>query len=147
MPSDRVSTTRRERGPSRRRLLAALGASTSVSIAGCGGFLPGSGSTDTVEPSEVIVENGTTSTEEIAVRVTDSDDETLFSRVFTLGPEKMVGRGAIKTIPSRVHAFTPNGVSKTWRYDPDLPADFDCEIKDVGLTLNSNNTIETWYDC
>ena len=147
MSSDRLSTIQREMGPSRRRLLASLGAAASVSIAGCGGFLPGSSSTDTVEPSEVIVENGTTSTVEIAVRVTDSEDETLFSRVFTLGPEQMMGRGAIETTPSRVHAFTPDGVSKTWRYDPGLPVDFDCDIKDIGVTLRSDNTVEPWYDC
>lgn len=147
MPSDRLSATLRENRPSRRRFLATLGAVASASTAGCSKVLPGSGSSSTHEPSEVIVENRTSSKAEIAVRVVGSEEETLFSRVFTLGPEEMMGRGTIETSPSRVHAFTADGVSHTWRYAPDLPADFDCELKDLGLTLHRDNTIEPWYSC
>lgn len=118
----------------------------SVSTAGCSAVLTGSGSSSD-EPSEVRVVNSTASKAEIAVRVIDSEDETLFSRVFTLGPEEAMGHGAIETTPSRVRAFTPDGVSHTWRYAPDLPADFDCEIKDIGLTLHQDHTIEPWYSC
>ncbi|QSG16150.1 hypothetical protein HSEST_2640 [Halapricum desulfuricans] len=76
-----------------------------------------------------------------------SDGETLFSRIFALGAGKMTSHGAIETTPARVHAFTATGVSHAWRYDPELPVEFDCEPKDIGLTLYRDNTIEPWYDC
>lgn len=119
----------------------------SAATAGCSGVLPGDGAGSGDDPAEVIVENGTDSGAEIAVRITDSDGETLFSRVFSVGSEAIESGGSIETTPSRVHAFTADGVSRTWRYDPDLPVGFDCEPKDVGLTLRRENTIEPWYDC
>lgn len=146
MPSDRLSDTLRENHPSRRRILASLGAVASGSIAGCSNILPGSDTRSTDDAGEVMVENRTASKAEIAVRVI-GEGETLFSQVVALGPEKMMSRGAIETTPSRVHVFTADGVSQTWRYDPDLPVGFDCEPKDIGLTLRQNNTIEPWYDC
>ncbi len=94
-----------------------------------------------------MVENRTTSEAEIAVRVIGSEDETLFSHVFVLGAEKMTSRGAIEATPTRVYVFTEAGVSHMWRYDPNLPVEFDCEPKDIGLTLHPDNTIEPWYDC
>lgn len=147
MSSNCSSAAHRDKRPSRRRFLATLGAVASVSTAGCSDVLSDSWSSNTDEPGEVSVENRTSSKAEIAVRVIDSDDETLFSRIFTLRSEKMTSHGTIETTPSRVHAFTANGASRTWRYAPDLPADFDCEPKDIGLTLHQDNTIEPWYDC
>lgn len=147
MPSDHLSATPRVNQPSRRQLLATFGALASVSTAGCSDVLWGSGPSSTNESSEVTVENRTTSKAEIAVRVIDGEGETLFGRVFSLGPEKMASRGAIETTPSRVHAFTADGVSQTWRYDPDLSPDFECEPKEIGLTLHQDKTIEPWYDC
>ena len=146
MPSTRSSATPRGKRPSRRRFLATLGAVASVATAGCSDVLSGRGAETDAEPVEVAVHNGTSSTAEIAVRVVDAD-ETLFSRVFTLGPEKMESRGSIETTPSRVHAFTADGVSATWQYAPDLPNDFECEREDVGLTLHQDATIEPWYKC
>lgn len=93
------------------------------------------------------VENRTASKAEVAVRVVDSEDATLFSRVFALEPETLISRGAIEASPSKVHAFTPTGASRTWRYAPDLPADFECEREDIGLTLHQDGTIEPWYKC
>jgi hypothetical protein len=147
MPSDHLSSIPREDGLSRRGVLATLGAVASVSIAGCSDVLPGNDTGSGDESGEVMVENRTTSTAEIAVRVIGTEDESLFSRVFALGPEQMTSHGAIETPPSRVHAFTADGVSRTWQYDPDLPVDFDCEPKDIGLTLHRDNTLEPWYDC
>lgn len=118
-----------------------------VSTAGCSGVLPGNDPSSAADPIEVTVENRTTSKAEIAVRVVDSEDATLFSRVFALEPETLVSRGAIEAPPSKVHAFTPSGASRTWRYAPDLPADFECEREDVGLTLHQDGTIEPWYKC
>ena len=146
MPSDRSPPARGGR-PSRRRLLATLGAVTSASIAGCGGVFSNGGSDGSDGSGEVIVENGTSSGTEIAVRVVDGEGETLFGHVFALGPEEMVSRGGIEATPSRVRAFTAGGVSETWRYDPDLPAGFECEPKDIGLTLGRDDAIEPWYDC
>ena len=147
MPSARSSATPGENRSSRRRFLATLGAVTAVPTAGCSEVIPGSGSGSADEPIEVSVENRTSSRAEIAVRVTDGEEETIFSRVFALGPETMASRGAIEPTPSRVHAFTADGVSRTWRYAPDLPADFECEREDIGLTLHRGDTIEPWYTC
>lgn len=147
MPSERLSATLQDNRPSRRQFLTTFGLVTSAATAGCGDTLPTIGSGNADESSEVIVENRTGFTAEIAVRVVNREAETLFSRVFTVGPEKTTSHGVLETSPSRVHAFTPEGVSHTWAYDPDLPADFDCQPKDVGLTLLRDNTIEPWYDC
>lgn len=146
MPSDRSSAAPREPRPSRRQFLATLGVVASASTAGCSGVLPDSGSSG-AEPIEVNVENRTSSQAEIAVRVVDREGETLFSRVFALGPEKMASLGSIEAAPSRVHAFTADGVSHTWEYAPDLPDDFECERADIGLTLHQDDTIEPWYTC
>lgn len=148
MPSNHFSDALRESQPSRRRILATLGAVASASTAGCSDIVPGSGSGSADEPGEVIVENRTASKAEIAVRVVNGEDEALFSRVFSLEPEKTVSsRDVIETMPSEVHAFTADGVSRTWRYAPDLGAGFDCKLKDIGLTLHADNRIEPWYDC
>jgi hypothetical protein len=144
MPAKCPSATSGSEHRSRRAVLAALGAGTTLSVAGCSGLL--SDESDT-EHAEVVVENGTDSPAEVAVRISGGADETLFSRVFTLGPEELVGSGALETTPARVHAFTPGGLSRRWEYDPDLPADFDCDIKDVGLTLGTEDRIEPWYKC
>ncbi|MFC6615523.1 hypothetical protein ACFQAS_11270 [Halopenitus salinus] len=147
MPSDRASAPLRESRSSRRRVLAALGAVASASTAGCSGVLPGRDSGRTDDPIEVTVLNDTSSTAQIAVRVTDAEAEMIFSRVFSLGPEKMAGCGAIEATPASVHAFTADGVSRTWRYAPDLPADFECDRADIGLTLRRDGAIEPWYSC
>jgi len=118
-----------------------------VATAGCSSVFPGSDTGNSDGSSEVTVENRTTSEAEIAVRVIGSDGETLFSRIFALGAGKMTSHGAIETTPARVHAFTATGVSRAWQYDPELPVEFDCEPKDIGLTLYRDNTIEPWYDC
>lgn len=146
MPSN-TSSTLREIRPSRRGLLTTLGGVTALWTAGCSDVLLEGDSGSTHESSEVIVENRTSSGVEIAVRIIDSESETLFSHVFTLGPETMKSRGAIEKTPSEIHAFTPDGVSHTWRYDPDLPVEFECDPKDIGLTLHDDTTIEPWYDC
>lgn len=88
MPSDSVSATLRGHRQSRRRVLATLGAVASVSTAGCGDALLGNNTRSSDESGEVVVENRTTSEAEIAVRMIGSEDETLFSRVFALGPNK-----------------------------------------------------------
>ena len=147
MTSDYVSASLGESRPSRRRVLAALGTVASMSTAGCGGALLNGNTRSSDESGEVMVENRTTSEAEIAVRVIGDEDDTLFSRVFVLGADEMTSRGAIETTPAKVLTFTAAGISHTWRYDPDLPAGFDCEPKDIGLTLQRDNTIEPWYDC
>ncbi|WP_281194038.1 hypothetical protein [Halorubrum sp. F4] len=143
---DQSATTEREDRPSRRRFLATFGAIASASTAGCGDLLPGGGSGDSNGPNEVIVENATASAAEIAVHVTDADGGTLFGHVFALGPGRIASRDGIEVTPARIRAFTPDGVSHAWEYDPDLPIEFECEPKDVGLTLRED-AIEPWYDC
>jgi hypothetical protein len=118
-----------------------------ISTAGCSAVIPGSDSNSDDDSIEVTVGNETDSEVAIAVRVIDSEEETLFSHVFSVESGKMIGRGAIKTTPAKIHVFTADGVSRTWKYAPDLPPEFDCELKDIGLTLRQDNTIEPWYTC
>ncbi|MFC5279639.1 hypothetical protein ACFPM1_12855 [Halorubrum rubrum] len=133
------------RRPPRRRFLAAAGAAASAALAGCGGVVPETAPDDD-GPNEVTVENATDSAVEVAVRVVDGEGETLFGRVFALEPETIASRDGFEAVPEEVHAFTADGLSRTWRYDPDLPIEFECEPKDVGLTLRED-AIEPWYGC
>lgn len=120
----------------------------SVSIAVCNTVLPSNGSSSGHKSSEVIVVNNTASEVDVAVRVVDNEDNTLFSRVFSTGPEMTnSSRDEIETPPTKVHAFTADGISKTWQYAPNLSGEFDCEPKDIGLILQDDNTIEPWYTC
>jgi hypothetical protein len=137
----------REPMPSRRRILATVGTVASLSTAGCSGIIPSDGSEDAAEPIEVAVSNAASDVVEIAVRVLDREGMGLFSRVFSLEPGHFVSRGAIETTPAEVSAFTPDGVSHTWEYDPDLPGDFDCDRADIGLTVQQDNSIREWYKC
>ena len=147
MPADRSAATIREPSSSRQRFFATVGAVASLSTAGCSGGFPRRPASRADDPAEVTVENGTSSRTEIAIRITNRTDGTLFSHVFALAPETIVSRGAIDTTPSSVHAFTADGVSRVWRYDPELPVGFECEPTDIGLTLHQDDTIEPWYDC
>ncbi|MFC5135966.1 MULTISPECIES: hypothetical protein [Haloferacaceae] len=150
--ADQSATTERNDPPSRRRFLAAFGAVASASTAGCSGGFPGRSSDDSDDsdgdddPNEVIVENATASAAEIAVHVTDADGGTLFGHVFALGPERIASREGTEVTPARIRAFTPTGVSHAWEYDPNLPIEFECDPKDVGLTLRED-AVEPWYDC
>ncbi|MFC4247673.1 hypothetical protein ACFOZ7_11945 [Natribaculum luteum] len=92
-----------------------------------------------------MVENRTDERATIGVRVEDDDGETLFSRVYELEPGHLDSAAGIETTPSTVTAFTPEGAAATWEYAPDL--DIDCEGEDIGITLRSDNSIESWYAC
>lgn len=123
-----------------------IGTTVSLWTVGCSD-IPSGGSEDATESIEVAVENASSDPVEIAVKVADREGTGLFSQVFSLESGHLVSRGTIETTPATVSAFTPDGVSRTWEYDPDLPGDFDCDREDIGLTVRQDNTIEEWYKC
>ncbi len=92
-----------------------------------------------------MVENQTGELAMIGVRVEDDEGELLFSRVYELDPDHLDSTAAIETTPSTVAVFTPEGNSATWEYAPDL--DIDCDGEDIGITLQSDHSIDSWYAC
>ncbi|WP_255150624.1 hypothetical protein [Halorarius halobius] len=125
--------------PSRRSLLAAVGAGVTAATAGCNGLSSREGEGDT---HEIILTNQTGEFANVAVRVTDADGAALFSRVYELGPGKADESAGVETRPATVKAFTPDGTTAAWAFDPDL----DCEGPDVGIRLTDDG-FEEWYGC
>ncbi|WP_254521590.1 hypothetical protein [Natrinema caseinilyticum] len=73
------------------------------------------------------------------------DGASLFSRVYELAPGQLDSSAGIEPTPATVTVFTPDGVSATWEYTPDL--DVDCDGEDIGITLLSDGSIDSWYAC
>lgn len=92
-----------------------------------------------------MVENRTNERAEIGVRVEDEDGSVLFSRVYEVEPGHIDSSAGIETTPATVTAFTPEDVSATWKYNPNL--DMDCDGQDIGITLKSDGSIDSWYAC
>ncbi len=130
---------------SRRELLALTGSIVPVTISGCSDFAFSNGTEGEGDTIEIMVENQTDERAAIGVRVENDDGEMLFSRVYELEPGHLDSAAGIETTPSTVTAFTPEGAAATWEYAPDL--DIDCEGEDIGITLRSDNSIESWYAC
>lgn len=133
-----------ERIVTRRRLLGTVGAAVGVSTAGCSGLLPSGreGEGDTIE---IMVENRSSDHARIGVLIEDTDGEPLFSRVYELDPGHLDDSAGIETRPATVFVFTPDGAADEWEYVPDL--DIDCEGEDIGVTLESDGTFQSWYAC
>lgn len=129
----------------RRRLLAAVGVAAVAPTAGCSAIDASSGPEGEGDTREIVVVNETEAAAEIAVRVADRDGETLFSRVYDLDAGHTDESAGIEARPATVTAFTPDGTSRTWTYDPDV--DLDCEGVDVGVRLTREGTVEAWYAC
>ena len=104
------------------------------------GELEGEG--DTIE---ILVENDTDAPAQIAVNITGSDQESLFSRVYELEPRHLDSSASIEIRPVEVTVFTPDGVSATWEYSP--KGNFRCDGVDIGITLKPEKTVESWYGC
>jgi hypothetical protein len=131
--------------PSRRQILAGVGAVSGVGVAGCSSALPSAtqgGEGDTVE---IIVTNETAEVARIAVRVEQEDGEALFSRVYRLQPGNADESAGIERSPAVIRVFTPTGAAATWEYAP--PSDLDCDGRDIGITLATESTVESWYGC
>lgn len=130
---------------SRRRLLATVGTAAAGLVAGCSMIDSASepeGEGDTIE---ILVENATESTTQIAVLITDREGHSLFSRVYELEPNHLDMSGGIENRPTTVRVFTPDGTAATWEYAP--RTDFNCEGVDIGVTVTDDQTIESWYGC
>lgn len=140
----RSNATRTTDG-SRRELLAAICVIGSALLSGCRDLVVSDGSQGEGDTIEIMVENRTDELAELGVRVEDDDGAALFSRVYELEAGHLDSSAGIETTPATVTAFTPEGVSATWEYAPDL--DLDCEGEDVGITLRSDGSIDSWYAC
>ncbi|MFO7926633.1 MAG: hypothetical protein ACQET5_02130 [Halobacteriota archaeon] len=92
-----------------------------------------------------MVENRTNERAAIGVRVENDDGGVLFSRVYEMEPGHLDSSAGIETTPATVTAFTPEGTSRTWRYAPNLAAD--CDGEDIGIPLQSDGSIDSWYAC
>lgn len=131
-------------GVSRRELLAGIGGIASLTVAGCselGGSGGPEGEGDTIE---IFVGNGTDESAMIAVRIENDTGETLFSRVYELGPDKGDESAGIETVPSTVTAFTPEGNAASWEYDP--VSDTECD-QDIGIRLLPDGSFEYSDGC
>lgn len=116
-----------------------------IPISGCSDPLLSNGAEREDDTIEIMVENRTDELAEIGVGVEHEDERMLFSRVYELEPGHLDLSAGIETTPETVTAFTPEGTSTTWEYTPDV--DLDCEGKDIGITLQSDSSIDSWYAC
>jgi hypothetical protein len=126
----------------RRGFLAAVSAGAVGAIAGCGGIDSGpEGEGDTVE---IIPVNESETAVTLAVRVEDDDGEPLMSRVYDLPAGHADESAGVDTPPATVVAFTQDGRSNEWAYDPDVG--LNCPGQDVGIRVLADG-IEPWYSC
>jgi len=126
-------------------VLALLGVIASTAVSGCSDSVLSTGSEGEGETTEIMVENRTEERATIGVRVADNEGKRLFSRVYKLESGHLDSSAGIEATPATVAVFTPDGVSATWEYSPNL--DIDCEGEDIGITLRSDNSIDSWYAC
>ncbi|WP_135302537.1 hypothetical protein [Haloarcula amylovorans] len=127
----------------RRRFLAALGVGSTNVTAGCG-FVSETDSGGEGDTIEIIPVNETDRPVTVAIRIEDTDGAILFSRVYELDAGHADESAGIDTRPATIRAFTPDGRSNIWEYDPDT--DLQCEGKDVGLWVRETS-IDPWYGC
>lgn len=127
----------------RRDVLRAASAGTVLSLSGCLNRVPLGGAS---RSAEVVVDNYTDETAYVSVLVEGRGGERLFTHTFVVDPDHSVGRGSYRREPTTITAFSRRGVERTWDYDPDLGPEFDCDPKDVGLTLE-RGAISPWYSC
>lgn len=130
---------------SKRELLATISAIVATLLSGCSNLVLSHSSEGEDDTIEIMVENRTDDRAEIGVRVEDDDGAALYSRVYDLEPGHLDSSAGIETPPATVTAFTPEGTSATWDYTPDL--DLDCDGEDIGITLQSDGSIDSWYAC
>jgi len=128
---------------SRRELLAGLGVVAAGLLSGCSALAPRDGPEGEGDTIEIMVENGSDEPAEVGVRVEDDDGAALFSRVYELEPGHLDSSAGIETPPATVTVFTPEGASATWEYAPDV----DCAGQDIGISLEPDGSIDSWYAC
>lgn len=126
-------------------MLTAFGTVSATAMAGCSSIVSPGGPEGEGDTIEILVENDTDTSREIAVRIAGGDGQTLFSRVYRLEPQHLDQSAGIETRPAKVTAFTPDGASATWTYSPER--DLDCDGVDVGISLRPGRTFEEWYSC
>lgn len=126
-------------------MLAGFGAVSVAGFAGCSnGFQSDTrdGEGDTIE---IIVVNQTDEVAQIGVRIENDHGEALFSRVYRLEPGKTDESAGVETSPTAIRVFTSTGAAATWEYTPN--SDLHCDGQDIGITLATDTTIESWYGC
>ncbi|WP_152423988.1 hypothetical protein [Natronorubrum tibetense] len=143
---DGIRSTKQSRPVlSRRGLLGGVSVITCTTVAGCTYFPSEIGASE--DEIEVLVDNASGQPVEVAVLLTDDEDEHLFSHVFSLDTDQFGRAGDITQEPLEVNIFTSNGHSKSWEYTPNHPRGSDCDMGDIGMTLNQDGTVDQWYDC
>lgn len=142
LPSVPLALTR---SVSRREVLSLTGVIASILASGCSNSVLSNDSEGEGDTIEIMVENRTAELATIGVRVEDEEGELLFSRVYDLESGQLDSSAGIKTTPSTVTVFTPEGSSATWKYTPDL--DIECDGEDIGITLKADGSIDAWYAC
>ena len=132
-------------GLSRRELLARIGGVASVTVAGCSEFGGSGDSEDEGGTTEIVIGNGTDEPTMIAVVIENDTGETLFNRVYELGPEKADESAGIESVPATVTVFTPNGNAAKWELHSPNPDDGCTE--DLGIRLLPDGSFEHSYGC
>ncbi|SDN26955.1 hypothetical protein SAMN04487949_3784 [Halogranum gelatinilyticum] len=132
----------------RRRLLATLGTAGLTGLAGCGSSSELEGEGDTIE---IMPRNGTDETQQIAIRIEDSDGTTVFSHVYELEPDHLSESEGVSpdADPTRISVFVAGGPNETFRYHPDDETRRTCQRDgiDFGVTLTAEQTLAPWYTC
>jgi hypothetical protein len=132
-------------GVSRRELLAAIGGGASVTVAGCSELGGSSDPEDEASTTEIIVGNGADDPTMIAVVVENGTGETVFNRVYELGPEKADESAGIEAVPAAVTVFTPDGNAANWELPAPDPDDGCTEA--LGIRLLPDGTFQYSYSC
>lgn len=133
------------RSLSRRAFVMMTGVAVSAATVGCNGLRSSESPEGEGDTIEVIVENQTTETAQIAVQIEDSVGTSLFSRVYEMEPNHRDESAGIDEQPATVTVFSRGGESAVWDYTP--PADLDCEGKDIVFALTQEQGFAEWYSC
>lgn len=114
-------------------------------VAGCSELGVSGDPEDEGGTTEIVVGNGTDEPAMMAVVIENDTGETLFDRVYELGPEEVDESAGIETIPATVTVFTPDGNAASWELPAPDPDDGCTET--LGIRLLPDGTFERSYSC
>ncbi|WP_440765098.1 hypothetical protein [Natronorubrum sp. DTA7] len=123
---------------SRRNLLHSVSVTACTMVAGCASSEDG---------IEILVDNASGQPVDVAVLLTDDEEEQLFSHVFSLELDQFGRAGDVNQKPLEIFVFTSNGNSKSWEYTPSHSRDSGCNMGNIGMTLTQEGAVDKWYDC
>jgi len=129
----------------RREVLASVGTGLTVASAGCLDAVPLLAADRNETTTEVTTVNDSNKKAYVSVIIGD-DEDVIFQHTFIVNSGNSISHGEISRKPEKIIAFTREGISETWNYDPDLSPEFTCNIKEIGFTIKESQ-IEPWYSC